>query len=59
MSIEPGDNRPECCRKEGNLERFADTTNPLVYIMRCKECGRNHYHFMAPTIKVDLSAANK
>jgi len=37
---------PECCRKAENLERF-ETSNPSVYIMRCRECGRNHYHLIA------------
>ena len=47
MGMEKGDHRPECCRDMANLERHDNTTNPRVYLLRCKVCGRNHYHFMA------------
>ncbi len=56
--MELGGKVPECCAKAENMERF-ETTNPFAYIMRCKVCGRNHYHLMAQPIPLGVKTPPK
>ncbi len=44
---------PECCQAKENLERI-ETTHPETYIMRCKVCGRNHWHAIVRPLNMAL-----
>lgn len=43
----------DCCKKEENLE-IVETTNPSVYIKRCRVCNKNHYHLKVQPMILNL-----
>jgi len=51
----------ECCKQAENLEleKSSTTTSGMVYIKKCKVCGRRHFGMLANPVELGMTLAKK